>query len=70
MKAYEKDVKFGLMNAKKVDKILKEIEEVPWNNIPCNSAKHAMVVMIEEQRYFPILSTLKSNITNIISVNN
>lgn len=57
MKAYKKHIKLGLMNSKGVEKMLKEIEMVPWNKKPSNAGKNAMVIMIEKQQYFPVMST-------------
>mmetsp|Transcript_19146 Transcript_19146/g.47336 ORF Transcript_19146/g.47336 Transcript_19146/m.47336 type:complete len:223 (+) Transcript_19146:113-781(+) len=57
MKAYEKHIKLGLVSLKNVKKTLKETENVPWKNKPSTAGKDAMVVMFEEKRYFPVMSS-------------
>jgi hypothetical protein len=57
MKAYEMHIQLGLMGLKNVQKRLKEIETVPWNHKPSNAGKDSLVVMVEEKRYFPVMSS-------------
>ena len=57
MKAYKKYIQQGLMSLKNVQKTLCEIENVPWNTKPSTAGKDAMVVMVNEKRYFPVMSS-------------
>ena len=57
MKAYQKHIQLGLMGVQNAKKSLKEIETVPWNHKPSNAGKDSLVVMVEEKRYFPVMSS-------------
>lgn len=56
LKAYEKHVKLGLMSPKNPEKMIKELQNVPWKNKPCTAGKDALDAMIEKQQYFPVMS--------------
>ena len=56
LKAFEKQVKLGLMSHKNPEPFLKELLNVPWPNKPSTAGKPEMEAMIEEQLYFPVMS--------------
>ncbi|KAL3935853.1 MAG: hypothetical protein SGBAC_008708 [Bacillariaceae sp.] len=62
MKAYAQHISLGLMGVKNVQRNLKEIELVPWNKKPSSAGKDALVAMVEEKRYFPVMSTSSGKI--------
>lgn len=57
LKAYELHVTLGHLGTKNVQKTLKEIENARWNNKPSTAGKDALVVMVKEQRYFPVMTS-------------
>ncbi|CAJ1935753.1 unnamed protein product [Cylindrotheca closterium] len=59
MKAFQNHIELGLIapGVKNVEKSIKEIEDCPWKNNPSTAGKDALVAMVGEKRYFPVMSS-------------